>query len=112
MIGLTLVVSMGVFASSLKASFGDVLGDRVDADLYVVGASAQAAGYGPSVVDEVARVDGVDQVSALRTEAAPAGSTGTSSSVASSSNSDRERGIRSSPPRAWTAESTRLQARS
>ncbi len=25
MIGLTLVVSMGVFASSLKASFGDVI---------------------------------------------------------------------------------------
>ena len=64
MIGLTLVVSMGVFASSLKASFGDVLGDQVDADLYVVAASAQAPGYSPSVVDEVAGVDGVDQVSA------------------------------------------------
>ena len=35
MIGLTLVVSMGVFASSLKASFGDVLEDKTDADLYV-----------------------------------------------------------------------------
>ena len=63
MIGLTLVVSMGVFASSLKASFGDVLGDQVDADLYVVCSSAQAPGYSPSVVDEVAGVDGVDQVS-------------------------------------------------
>ena len=36
MIGLTLVVSMGVFASSLKASFGDVISDQTNADLYVV----------------------------------------------------------------------------
>jgi putative ABC transport system permease protein len=64
MIGLTLVVSMGVFASSLKASFGDVLSDRVDADLYVVTSSAQAPGYSPSVLDAVAQVDGVDEVSA------------------------------------------------
>ncbi|TIC87514.1 FtsX-like permease family protein [Nocardioides sp. GY 10113] len=64
MIGLTLVVSMGVFASSLKASFGDVLDDRVDADLYVVTASAQGPGYSPSVLDAVEAVGGVDQVSA------------------------------------------------
>jgi len=35
MIGLTLVVSMGVFASSLKASFGDVIADQTNADLFV-----------------------------------------------------------------------------
>jgi putative ABC transport system permease protein len=64
MIGLTLVVSMGVFASSLKASFGDVLSDQVDADLYVVTSSAQAPGYSPSVLAAVADTDGVDQVSA------------------------------------------------
>ena len=64
MIGLTLVVSMGVFASSLKASFGDVLSDQVDADLYVVTSSAQAPGYSPSVLAAVADADGVDQVSA------------------------------------------------
>ena len=63
MIGLALVVSMGVFASSLKASFGDVLSDRVDADLYVVTSSAQAPGYSPSVLAAVEGVDGVDQVS-------------------------------------------------
>jgi putative ABC transport system permease protein len=63
MIGLALVVSMGVFASSLKASFGDVLSDRVDADLYVVTASAQAPGYSPSVLAAVGAVDGVDRVS-------------------------------------------------
>ena len=63
MIGLTLVVSMGVFASSLKASFGDVLSDQVDADLYVVTSSAQAPGYSPSVLSAVRGVDGVDVVS-------------------------------------------------
>ena len=35
MIGLTLVVSMGVFASSLKASFGDVISGKTNADLFV-----------------------------------------------------------------------------
>ena len=64
MIGLALVVSMGVFASSLKASFGDVLSDQVDADLYVVTSSAQAPGYSPSVLAAVADADGVDQISA------------------------------------------------
>jgi putative ABC transport system permease protein len=64
MIGLTLVVSMGVFASSLKASFGDVLSDRVDADLFVVTSSTQAPGYSPSVIEDVAAVKGVDEVSA------------------------------------------------
>ena len=64
MIGLTLVVSMGVFASSLKASFGDVLSDRTDADLYVATSSTSAPGFSPSVVDAVAAVDGVAEVSA------------------------------------------------
>jgi putative ABC transport system permease protein len=64
MIGLTLVVSMGVFASSLKASFSDVLADQIDADLYVVTSSAQAPGYSPSVLDAVRGADGVDEVSA------------------------------------------------
>ncbi len=64
MIGLTLVVGMGVFASSLKASFSDVLSDRIDADLYVVTSSAQAPGYSPSVLDAVRGVDGVEQIAA------------------------------------------------
>jgi putative ABC transport system permease protein len=64
MIGLTLVVSMGVFASSLKASFSDVLSDQTNADLYVVTSSAQAPGFGPSVLDAVEGVEGVDEVSA------------------------------------------------
>src|SRR3954454_12964966 len=64
MIGLTLVVSMGVFASSLKASFGDVLSDKTNADLYLTSSSAQAPGFSPSVIKTVKAVDGVDQVSA------------------------------------------------
>src|SRR4029078_9436897 len=64
MIGLTLVVSMGVFASSLKASFGDVIAENTDADLFVTAASFTGPGYSPSVVDAVKAVPGVDQVSA------------------------------------------------
>jgi putative ABC transport system permease protein len=64
MIGLTLVVSMGVFASSLKASFGDVLSDQTNASLYVATSSAQAPGFSPAVIDAVQDVAGVDQVAA------------------------------------------------
>jgi len=64
MIGLTLVVSLGVFASSLKTSFGDVLGDKTNADLYIVTSSATAPGFSPSALDAVKGVDGVDIVSA------------------------------------------------
>jgi putative ABC transport system permease protein len=64
MIGLTLVVSMGVFASSLKASFGDVVSDQTNADLFLATSSTQAPGFSPSVVDAVKDVEGVDQVSA------------------------------------------------
>ena len=64
MIGLTLVVSMGVFASSLKASFGDVLSEQTNADLYVATSSAQAPGFSPEVINAVKAVPGVDQVSA------------------------------------------------
>jgi putative ABC transport system permease protein len=64
MIGLTLVVSMGVFASSLKHSFGDVISDQTSADLFVSTASTQGAGYSPSVIGAVEDVPGVEQISA------------------------------------------------
>jgi putative ABC transport system permease protein len=64
MIGLTLVVSMSVFASSLKESFGEVVGDKTRADLYVTTSSAQGAGFSPTVVPAVADVPGVDEISA------------------------------------------------
>jgi putative ABC transport system permease protein len=63
MVGLTLVVSMSVFASSLKASYGDVLASQMDADLFITASSAQGPGFSPSVVEAVEEVPGVDLVS-------------------------------------------------
>ena len=64
MIGLALVVAMGVLASSLKASFGPLLDDATDADLYVTAASAQSEGFSPDVGRIVASVPGVAAASA------------------------------------------------
>jgi putative ABC transport system permease protein len=64
MIGLTLVVSMSVFASSLKDSFSEVIGDKTSADLFVTPSSSQGPGYSPSVVEAVAAVEGVEEISA------------------------------------------------
>jgi putative ABC transport system permease protein len=64
MIGLTLVVGMGVFASSLKASFGGILDRSTTADLYVTASSRQAEGFSPEVTKVVATVPGVDTISA------------------------------------------------
>jgi putative ABC transport system permease protein len=63
MIGLALVVSMGVFASSLKASFGDLLDDSTNADLYITTTSAQAEGFSPEATRAAAEVDGIETVS-------------------------------------------------
>lgn len=63
MIGLALVVSMGVFASSLKASFGGILDDSTNADLYVTPSSSQAPGFSPSDIQVVAGVPGVETIS-------------------------------------------------
>jgi len=64
MIGLTLVVSMGVFASSLKASFSDILSDSTHADLYLAKASTGAEGFSPEASKAAAAVPGVRTVSA------------------------------------------------
>jgi putative ABC transport system permease protein len=64
MIGLTLVVSMSVFASSLKDSFGEVIGDKTSADLFVTPSSSQGPGYSPTVVEAVTGVEGVAEISA------------------------------------------------
>lgn len=63
MIGLTMVVSVGVFAASLKASFGDVLGKSTNADLFLTATSAQAEGFSPQVAKVVAEVPRVKSVS-------------------------------------------------
>src|SRR6266508_1640405 len=64
MVGLTLVVSMGVFASSLKASFGDVIAGSTNADLFVTPSSTQGPGFSPEVIKAVKGVPGIDKVSA------------------------------------------------
>src|SRR6266545_2577248 len=64
MIGLTLVVSMGVFASSLKSSFGDVIAGSTNADLFVTPSSTQGPGFSPEVIKAVKGVPGIDKVSA------------------------------------------------
>ncbi|GAA1621612.1 ABC transporter permease [Kribbella alba] len=64
MVGLTLVVSMGVFASSLKASFGDVIADSVNAELFVTPSSTQGPGFSPEVINVVKGVPGVGAVAA------------------------------------------------
>src|SRR5690606_28443479 len=63
MIGLALVVSMGVFASSLKASFGDLLDSSTNADLYITTATAQAEGFSPEANRAAAEVDGIEVIS-------------------------------------------------
>jgi putative ABC transport system permease protein len=63
MIGLALVVSMGVFAASLKASFGDLLDDSTNADLYITTTTTQAEGFSPEAVKAAAEVDGIETIS-------------------------------------------------
>jgi putative ABC transport system permease protein len=64
MIGLTLVVAMGVFGSSLKASFATILHDSTNADLYVTAAGNQGGPFSPDVEQLVRSVPGVAVASA------------------------------------------------
>jgi putative ABC transport system permease protein len=63
MIGLTLVITVSVFASSLKGSFGDILNGSTKADLYVSRASNGGEGFSTEVAKTVATVPGVKTVS-------------------------------------------------
>src|SRR3954469_4404581 len=63
-IGLTMVAAVAVFASSLKASFSDVLSSTVKAELYVLTPSPNSEGFSPQVTTAVKKVPGVDVVSA------------------------------------------------
>jgi putative ABC transport system permease protein len=63
MIGLTMVVGMGVFASSLKASFGSALTESTKADLFLSPASLQAGQFSPEASKKAAEVPGVRIVS-------------------------------------------------
>jgi putative ABC transport system permease protein len=64
MVGLTLVIGVSVFASSLKASVGDVLGGSTKADLFLARASIGGMGFSTEVTKAVAHVPGVATVSA------------------------------------------------
>ena len=82
MIGLTMVVSMGIFASSLKASTGDVLGGSTRADLFLARSSIMAPGFSTETTQTVADVPGVATISPSGWgEARFAGGDGTYSAV-------------------------------
>jgi putative ABC transport system permease protein len=55
---------MGVFASSLKDSFGDVISGQTDADLFITTSSTGGPGFSPSAIEAARGVSGVEQVSA------------------------------------------------
>jgi putative ABC transport system permease protein len=65
MIGLTLVISMGVFSASLKTSFAGLLQSSTNADLYLSRASTGSEGFSPSATKAVAAVPGVRAASAM-----------------------------------------------
>ena len=65
MIGLTLVISMGVFSASLKASFSGLIKSSTTADLYLARASNGSEGFSPSATKAVAAVPGVRAASAM-----------------------------------------------
>jgi putative ABC transport system permease protein len=66
MIGLALVASVTVVASSMKASVSDVLDSSSRADFILKAASPAAPGLPPQLADDLRGVDGVSAVSELR----------------------------------------------
>jgi len=65
MVGLSLVISVSVFAASLKTSFHDVLANATKADLHVLPTSTISAGFSPAVADRLRRDDRVATVSEM-----------------------------------------------
>jgi putative ABC transport system permease protein len=77
-----MVVGMGVFASSLKASFGSAITESTKADLFLSPASLQAGQFSPEASKKAAEVPGVRIVSQTGWgQARIAGSSQTFSSV-------------------------------
>jgi putative ABC transport system permease protein len=62
-IGLTMVAGVSVFASSMKASFNDVLSSSMTADLYLRPSSDTSEGFSPQASEAVRTVPGVTTVS-------------------------------------------------
>jgi putative ABC transport system permease protein len=66
MIGLALVSTVTVVASSMKASVADVIADSSRADFILKGAGQASPGLPPQLADELRGVDGVGTVSEMR----------------------------------------------
>jgi putative ABC transport system permease protein len=66
MIGLALVSTVTVVASSMKASVADVIADSSRADFILKGAGQASPGLPPQLTEELRGVDGVGTVSELR----------------------------------------------
>src|SRR3954466_2158476 len=66
MIGLALVSTVTVVASSMKASVADVIADSSRADFILKGAGQASPGLPPQLAEELRGVDGVGAVSELR----------------------------------------------
>jgi putative ABC transport system permease protein len=66
MIGLALVSTVTVVASSMKASVADVIADSSRADFILKAASQASPGLPPQLAEDLRAVDGVDTVSEMR----------------------------------------------
>jgi putative ABC transport system permease protein len=66
MIGLALVSTVTVVASSMKASVADVIADSSRADFILKGAGQASPGLPPQLAEELRGVDGVGTVSEMR----------------------------------------------
>ncbi|SFK91414.1 ABC transporter permease [Geodermatophilus ruber] len=66
MIGLALVSTVTVVASSMKASVAEVIADSSKADFILKAASATAPGIPAQLAEELRAVDGVDTVTQMR----------------------------------------------
>ena len=70
MIGLALVSTVTVVASSMKASVADVIADSSRADFILKGAGQASPGLPPALAEELRAVDGVGTVAEMRFGAA------------------------------------------
>jgi putative ABC transport system permease protein len=73
MIGLALVSTVTVVASSMKASVADVIADSSRADFILKGAGQASPGLSPQLAEDLRAVDGVGTVAEMRWGAAQIG---------------------------------------
>jgi putative ABC transport system permease protein len=78
MIGLALVSTVTVVASSMKASVAEVVADSTRADFILKAAGQASPGLPPALAEQLRAVDGVDTVAQLRFGSAQVDGAGTS----------------------------------